>query len=101
MDWSREPKARVLGAAYVVGFLLWLVGVIVVLYNQLTGGSGAAMTVGVVLFAVGQAVITTLAFRLRRHFPAPNRPKDNFQRAWNYLALGRALPSAVRLLLNR
>ena len=101
MDWSIEPKARLLGAAYVVAFLLWLVGVIVVLYNQITGGSGAAMTVGVVLFALGQAVIIALAFRLRRQFPAPKRPQDNFQRAWNHLAFGLALPSAVRLLLNR
>jgi hypothetical protein len=101
MDWSTEPKARVLGAAYVVGFVLWLVGVIVVLYNQVTGGSAAAMTVGVVLFAAGQAIIIALAFRLRRQFPSPNQPKNNFQRAWNHLALGLALPSAVRLLLNR
>ncbi|WP_020392491.1 hypothetical protein [Kribbella catacumbae] len=101
MDWSTEPKARLLVTAYVVGFLLWLAGLIVVLYNQATSGSGASMTVGVVLFAVGQAVITSLAFRLRTHFPAPNQTQGNFQRAWNHLALGLALPSAVRLLLNR
>lgn len=101
MDWSTEPKARLLVAAYVVGFVLWLAGVIWILYNQATGGSAAAVTVGIVLFAVGQAVITSLAFRLRTHFPAPNQTQGNFQRAWNHLALGLALPSAVRVLLNR
>lgn len=101
MDWSKEPKARLLVPAYVAGFLLWLAGVSLIIYNQATGGSGAAMTVGVVLFAVGQVVITSLAFRLRTHFPAPNQAQGDFRRAWNHLALGLALPSAVRLLLNR
>lgn len=101
MDWSTEPKARLLATAYVVGFVLWLAGVIWILYNQATNGSAAVMTVGLVLFAVGQAIITFLAFRLRTHFPAPNRRQSNFQRAWSHLFLGLALPSAVRLLLNR
>ncbi|HEY0471045.1 MAG TPA: hypothetical protein VGD34_05250 [Kribbella sp.] len=103
MDWSKEPRARLLAAAYVAGFVLWLAGVLWILYNQATGGSAALMTVGIVLFALGQLVITTLAFILRARFPGKlgtNSP-DGFQRAWQRLSAGLELPPALRLLLNR
>ncbi|TDU88651.1 hypothetical protein EV138_2197 [Kribbella voronezhensis] len=97
MDWTKEARGRLLATAYVVGFVTWLIGVLWILYNQFTDGSTARMTVGFVLFAIGQALIVAVAFVFRRQFPV----KSPFKLAWNHLALGLELPAAVRLLLAR
>ncbi|GAA1660353.1 hypothetical protein GCM10009744_62440 [Kribbella alba] len=103
MDWSEAPRSRLLAAAYLAGFALWLAGVLWILYNEATGGSAARMTVGIVLFALGQLIITILAFALRARFPGKlgtNSP-DGFSRAWQRLSAGLELPPALRLLLSR
>jgi hypothetical protein len=88
MDWTKLPKPRLLAAAYVLALPSWLVGVVVIIYSQATGAEGA-------LFAIGQAIITPLAFALRT--PATN-PRDAFPRAWNRLNLGLELPTALHLI---
>ena len=98
MDWTKLPKPRLLAAAYVLAFLSWLVGVVVIIYSQATGAEGTQMTVGIVLFAIGQAIITALAFALRT--PTTN-PRDAIPRAWNRLNLGLELPTALHLIRTR
>ncbi|GAA1557427.1 hypothetical protein GCM10009789_08500 [Kribbella sancticallisti] len=95
MTWTEHPKARALAAAYVLGFLAWLVGVLWILSLQFTGGTGPQFVGGIILFAVGQALITAIAFTLRARF------RDSFSQAWHHLSLGLGLPAAVKLLLAR
>jgi hypothetical protein len=101
MDWTKVARARLVAAVYVVGFLAWLLGVVWILYNQVAGGSAAAMTVGIVLFAIGQAAISTVAFALRKEFPGTTPRQTSFSRAWQHFSLGLEVPAALRLLLNR
>ena len=100
MDWARLTNARVLAAAYTVGFGSWLIGVVVILYSQFTDGSIAQTTVGLVFFAVGQALISIVAFRLRKNFPT-SRAASSFNQAWQRLSLGLELKGAVRVLAVR
>ena len=41
MDWTRETNARLLATAYVVGFVVWLIGVLWLLYCEAKGSSVA------------------------------------------------------------
>ncbi|TDD52304.1 hypothetical protein E1263_29290 [Kribbella antibiotica] len=100
MDWAREKNARLLATAYAVGFAAWLVGVILILWGQFTDGSITQIVVGSILFAIGQALITIVAFSLRKNF-ATSRAASSFQQAWQRLSLGLELPSAVRALAVR
>jgi glycerol-3-phosphate acyltransferase PlsY len=100
MDWTKETHARSLATAYVVGFVGWLIGVLWILYNQFTGGSAAAMIVGIVLFAIGQALISVVAFTLRTNFQTSTKA-SSFKLAWQHLAMGLELPTAGRFLLSR
>ena len=95
MDWTKLPKPRLIAVAYVLAFLSNLGGVAVIIYSQATGAEGTQMTIGIVLFAIGQAIMTVLAFALRT--PTTN-PRDAFPRAWNRLNLGLELPTAVNLI---
>jgi hypothetical protein len=94
MDWTKLPKPRLLAAAYILAFLSWVVGVVLVIYSQATGSEGTQLTIGIVLFAIGQAIITALAFALR----TPTANRDAFSRAWNRLNLGLELPAALHLI---
>ncbi|GAB3934890.1 hypothetical protein GCM10029976_044480 [Kribbella albertanoniae] len=100
MDWSKEKNARLLAAAYTVGFVAWLIGLLMILYGQFAGGSIAGTVVGSVLFLVGQALLSTVAFTLRRNFQT-STSMSSFSQAWQRLALGLELSPAVRLLLKR
>ncbi len=100
MDWSKEKNARLLAAAYTVGFVAWLIGVLLILFGQFTGGSIAGTIVGIVLFAVGQGLISVVAFRVRRNFQT-STATSSFSQAWQRLSMGLELSPAVRLLLKR
>jgi glycerol-3-phosphate acyltransferase PlsY len=100
MDWTKEASPRLLATAYVVGFVAWLIGVLWILYNQFTGGSAAAMIVGIILFAIGQALISIVAFTLRHNFQTASST-SSFSQAWQRLSTGLELAPALRLLLNR
>ena len=100
MDWTKETHGRLLATAYIVGFVAWLIGVVWILYNQFTGGSGPQMTVGIVFFAIGQVLLMIVAFTLRKRFQT-SRTASSWQQAWRRLTLGLELPRALRLLLNR
>jgi hypothetical protein len=100
MDWARETHARLIAAAYTVGFGAWLIGVLVILYCQFSNGSIGLMVVGIVFFAIGQGLVSIVAFRLRKNFPT-SRATSSFSQAWQRLSLGLELPPAVRLLLGR
>jgi glycerol-3-phosphate acyltransferase PlsY len=100
MDWTKEANARLLATAYVLGFVAWLIGVLWILYNQFTGGSAAAMIVGIILFAIGQALISVVAFTLRHNFQTA-ASTSSFSQAWQRLSMGLELPPAFRLVLNR
>jgi hypothetical protein len=77
-----------------------VIGLLWTLVNQATGGSGARMTVGIVLFLVGQAGIYALAHGLRAGVPnqTGTRNGSTVQRAWQRLASGLELPNAYRRL---
>jgi len=100
MDWTREAHARLIAAAYTVAFVAWLIGVVWILYGQFSAGSVGQMVIGIVLFAIGQALMISVAFRLRKNFPT-SRAASSFSQAWQRLSLGLELPTAVRLLLGR
>lgn len=100
MDWAREAHARLLAAAYIVGFVAWLIGVLLILFGQFAGGSIAGTVVGVVLFAVGQVLISIVAFRIRKNFQT-STATSSFSQAWQRLTPGLELAPAVRLLAGR
>ena len=100
MDWARVPNARVLAAAYAVGFVAWLIGVVLILFGQFAGGAIAGTVVGIALFAVGQALISIVAFSLRKNFQT-STATSSFSQAWQRLSMGLELSPAVRLLLGR
>ncbi|WP_405055867.1 hypothetical protein OG474_24355 [Kribbella sp. NBC_01505] len=100
MEWDRETHGRLLAVAYAVGFGAWLVGVLWILYSQFAAGSVGQMVVGIVLFAIGQGLITIVAFTLRRNFQT-SRAASSFSQAWQRLSMGLELGPAVRLLLGR
>lgn len=96
MDWTgRRPQAGIYLALLVANWA----GVVLVLISQ-TGAASTAVA-GIVLFAVGQAGIYTLAFALRR-LPVPagrfDAKASNFSRAWHRLTLGLEVPAALRAL---
>ncbi|MFF1818418.1 hypothetical protein ACFVWG_14045 [Kribbella sp. NPDC058245] len=100
MDWTRQANARLIAVGYTVGFLAWLIAVVWILYGQFTGASAGQMVVGIVFFAIGQALMIVVAFSLRKNFPTSRAP-SSFSQAWQRLSLGLELPPAVRLLLGR
>ena len=83
-----------------MGFVVWLIGVLCILYNQFTAGSVAGMVVGGSLFVVGQVLICVVAFILRRNFPISARA-SSFSQAYQRFSIGLELPRAVRLLRTR
>ncbi|WP_344156840.1 hypothetical protein [Kribbella yunnanensis] len=95
MDWARVANGRLLAAAYVVGFVAWLVGVVLILVGQFTGGSIVGTVVGIGFFAVGQALISVVAFAVRGSF------QSSFSQAWQRLSMGLELSSAARALAVR
>ena len=100
MDWPAGRNGRVLAGTYVVAFVAMVAGIAWTLYNQATGGTGAQVVVGVCLFAVGQLLITLLAFGLRTQAPlSPGKGRPSgYQVLWHRLSLGRELASACRAL---
>jgi apolipoprotein N-acyltransferase len=100
MDWAKEANARPLATAYLVGFLAWLIGVVWILSNQATGGAVAGMVVGIILFAIGQALISVVAFTLRKNFQT-SKTASSFSQAWQRLSVGLEIPPALRLLFAR
>lgn len=100
MDWAKETNGRVLATAYAVGFVVWLVGVVLILFGQFTEGSIAGTVVGIALFAIGQALISIVAFTLRKSFQT-STATSSFSQAWQRLSLGLELSPVARLLLKR
>jgi apolipoprotein N-acyltransferase len=100
MDWTKEANARLLATAYVVGFVAWLIGVLWILYTQFTDGSVTQTIVAIILFAIGQALISVVAFTLRHNFQTASSA-SSFSQAWQRLSIGLEVPNALRLLLTR
>ncbi|MFK4088650.1 hypothetical protein ACI2LF_31340 [Kribbella sp. NPDC020789] len=100
MDWTRQAHARLIAAAYSVAFLGWLIAVVWILYGQFTGASAGTMVVSIVIFAISQALMITVAFSLRKSFPTSRAP-SSFSQAWQRLSLGLELPAAIKLLAGR
>ncbi|MFI7063955.1 hypothetical protein ACIBL3_23415 [Kribbella sp. NPDC050124] len=94
MDWS---GVRPLAGAYLGSWVSLLAGVVWTLINQLaTGAGGSQVVVAGVLFVAGLVGVTGVAYVLRNRVPAGTAQRNNYQRAWQRLALGRELPGAWR-----
>ena len=100
MDWTTEANARLLAAAYIVGFVAWLIGVLCILYNQFTAGAVVGMVVGGSLFVVGQVLVCIVSFALRSNFPTAAKV-SSFSQAYHRFSVGLELPRAVRLVRTR
>ena len=100
MDWAKVPNARVLAAAYAVGFVAWLIGVVLLMFGQVAWGAIAGTLVGAGLFLIGQVLISVVAFTVRKNFQT-STATSSFSQAWQRLSMGLELAPAVRLLLGR
>jgi hypothetical protein len=96
MNWPEGSKGRTLAGIYLIAFVAMVIGLVWTLCNQATGGGGAQLAIGVVLFVVAQVTITAMAFGLRNSLPG--KTDLGYQRAWQRLTLGRELATAARLL---
>jgi hypothetical protein len=98
MNWPTEQQGRRLARLYLVAFMATLIGVVWTLYNQATSSDGTQIFIGAGLFVAGQLALIALALKLRGSLPEkPGRGPSGYQLAWQRLALGRELPTAVRL----
>ena len=98
MNWPTEQRGRRLARLYLVAFMATLIGVVRTLYNQTTSRDGTPAFIGAGLFIVGQLLLIALALKLRASLPEkPGEGPSRFHLAWQRLALGRELPTALRL----
>lgn len=102
MKWPAGARWRRAALIYLIAFAVMMVGLVFVLIGQAMSVRDWQSTTGIVLFVVGQLVITSIAFASRRYSGEPIGPGwAGYHHSWTRLSSGRAISEAVLAVRHR